>query len=80
MLFIIYRATSYLPRIDALMKACGAAAVMAAALFISPSQSFVFLMALGALVYVGMLYALKGVTQEDLRLLRQIIRPSRKLI
>ncbi|MBI5913155.1 flippase [Candidatus Azambacteria bacterium] len=80
MLFIIYRATAYLPRIGALAKAGGAAAVMAAALVVSPSQSFLFLTALGVLVYAGALYALKGVTQEDLRVLRQIMRPSRELI
>lgn len=80
MLFIIYRATDHLPRAGTLVKACGATAVMAAALFISPSQSFLFLVGIGAAVYAGALYALKGITKEDLRLLRQIVRPTRELI
>ena len=80
MLFIIYRATRHLPRVSALAKACGAATVMAGALYASPSQSFVFLMVFGALVYAGALYALQGITKEDLRLLRQITRPSREFI
>lgn len=78
MLFIIYKATRYFPRVAALVKACGAATVMVAALFFSPSQSFLFLVIFGAAVYAGALYALKGITKEDLRVLRQIIRPSRE--
>ncbi len=76
MLFIIYRATGCLPRGNAVVKACGATALMVAALFVSPSQSFLFLAILGALVYAGALYALQGITQEDLRVLRHIVRPS----
>ena len=53
MLFIIYRTTRHLPRIGALVKACGAAAVMVAALIVSPSQSFFFLIALERLCTRG---------------------------
>lgn len=80
MLFIIYRAVGRLPRGGAVLKASAAAIVMVGALFISHSQSFLFLMALGVLVYAAALYAFKGITQEDLRVLRQIVRPSRELI
>ena len=78
MLFIIYKTTRHLPRIGALVKACGATAVMVAALIMSPSQSFLFLIVLGVLVYAWALYALRGITQEDLRVLKQIMRSSRE--
>lgn len=78
MLFIIYKTTRTLPNIGALVRACGATVVMIVALIMSPSQSFLFLIVLGALVYAGALYALRGITQEDLRVLRQITRPSRE--
>lgn len=80
MLFIVYRATRCFPRISVCGKAGGAAFAMGAALFLSPSQSFLFLVAFGAAVYAGALYILKGITKEDMRLLRQIVRPSRELI
>lgn len=80
MLFIIYKAIGHLPRGGAVLRASAAAIVMVGALFISPSQSFLFLMMLGVIVYTGALYAFKGITQEDLRLMRQIVRPSRELI
>ena len=78
MLFIIYRATRHLPRTGVLMKACGATAVMIAVLIMSPSQSFLFLITLGSCVYAGALYAFKGITQKDLRVLRQITMFSRE--
>lgn len=68
MLYIIFRSAGFFPSLGVLAKALVSASIMIAFLNIFPNQSIVALVLLGVCVYPVCMYALGGISKNDLLL------------
>ncbi len=64
---VIYRATRALPAIGSLLRITAAALVMAGGVYLMQAWPLVITIFLGALLYVGTLLVVKGITPEEIK-------------
>ncbi len=79
MLFIIYKATAHLPRLETLGKAFCASLGMSIVLWAFPVKSFIILFPLACATYFVFLYLLKGFSKDDLALFMNALLARKSL-